>query len=77
MMELTPQQLDELCDRSSKGEGVRVVLAGFGCNDDLKLFETLEWLKQHHKRLQNAKCEYRQEPPKHPEPEHRVRRGQR
>lgn len=54
-MELTPEQLDELCERSSKGEGVRTVLAGWGCDDD----ETLEGLKQHHERLKAAKKLFR------------------
>ena len=50
-MELTPTQLDDLCLRSSRGEAVRSVLAEWGCDD----FETLERLKQHHARLQEAK----------------------
>ena len=49
---LTPAQLDELCARSAAGEGVRAVLAEFGCDND----ETLLWLQKNaHARLVAAK----------------------
>ena len=54
-MELTSAQLDELCARSAAGEGVRAVLAEWGCDDT----PTLESLKQHQARLKEAKAEYR------------------
>lgn len=73
-MTLTPAQLDTLCERSARGEGVRAVLREFGCDDD----ETLLWLQANaHKRLVNAKQEFQGKPPKHPEPEHQVRREKR
>ena len=51
-MTLTPSQLDELCARSSRGEGVRAVLKELGCDDDA----TLIWLRDnHHARLKEAK----------------------
>lgn len=49
---LTPAQLDELCARSAKGEGVRAVLREFGCDTD----STLLWLQKNaHPRLVDAK----------------------
>ena len=49
---LSPAQLDELCLRSSKGEGVRTVLAEFGCDT----MECLLWLQKNaHGRLVAAK----------------------
>ena len=52
---LSPAQLDELCLRSSKGEGVRTVLAEFGCDT----MECLLWLQKNaHGRLVAAKRAY-------------------
>lgn len=51
---LTAAQLATLLERSAGGEGVRAVLAEFGCDND----DTLEWLKQHHGKLKEAKREY-------------------
>ena len=54
-MELTASQLDELCARSAKGEGVRKVLAEWGCDDD----HTLIWLRDnHHARMVEAKKKF-------------------
>lgn len=49
---LTPEQLDDLCARSAKGEGVRAVLAEFGVDER----EGLLWLQTNaHQRLKDAK----------------------
>lgn len=53
---LTPDQLSTLLARSAGGEGVRSVLAEWGCDND----DTLEWLKQHTVALRAAKREYQQ-----------------
>lgn len=68
-MELTAAQVDDLCLRSSRGERVRDILAEWGCDDS----ETLESLKRHHFKLQNAKCSFLGEKPKHLQPEHQLR----
>ena len=60
-MTLTDEQLAELVSRSSNGEGVRSVLASFGCDDG----ETLVWLRDnHHQALKAAKAAFAADPVK-------------
>lgn len=60
-MKLTDAQLAELCSRSANGEGVRVVLASFGCDDGA----TILWLKDnHHAALKEAKAAFHASPEK-------------
>ncbi len=40
---LTKEVADEICRRSSAGEGVFAIIADMGLPD-----ETLDWLKEHH-----------------------------
>ena len=55
-MTLTPAQVSELLTRIAGGEGVRAVLAEWGCDDDA----TLVWLRDnHHADLRAAKVEQR------------------
>ena len=58
---LTDAQLDELCARSANGEGVRVVLAEFGIEENVGLL----WLRDnHHARLKEAKKAFAADPVK-------------